>query len=240
MPNGTTRFGIGYYVDDASGNITEWMNTSSDGISWSNTNLNQVSATSFTLHAFDGDYAGMAATQDGGFWPTPDRGDRHHPVRSHRAVVTMKTIASCVALVALALLVLGACSINVESDEHAARAFCNSGYGLVRPGSKFAGGVPGYFQTPEVMSARPPKSDTCAATLPKTRPAVSAPAHPFRARCTAGQAASTATRGRLRGRFCKPNEICAMHNTADCKATCCDMATDPDCGVPLKKCFVES
>jgi hypothetical protein len=57
-------------VDDASGNITEWMNTSSDGISWSNTNLNQVSATSFTLHAFDGDYAGMAATQDGGFWPT--------------------------------------------------------------------------------------------------------------------------------------------------------------------------
>jgi hypothetical protein len=34
---------------------------------------------------------------------------------------------------------------------------------------------------------------------------------------------------------CKADEICALHNTADCNYTCCSLADDPDCGVPSKK-----
>jgi hypothetical protein len=150
----------------------------------------------------------------------------------------MKTIASCVALVALALLVLGACSINVESDEHAARAFCNSGYGLVRPGSKFAVGVPGYCTGSDVCATSEVRYLCCD---PSKDPACGiSTSAPLSSTVYCGPAGLDRYTGTPPGPVCKPNEICAMHNTADCKATCCDMATDPDCGVPLKKCFQES
>ncbi|HVY45840.1 MAG TPA: hypothetical protein VHB21_08175 [Minicystis sp.] len=37
------------------------------------------------------------------------------------------------------------------------------------------------------------------------------------------------------GVICGPGETCAEHGTSDCRHVCCDLKTDPDCGVPLKQ-----
>jgi hypothetical protein len=39
---------------------------------------------------------------------------------------------------------------------------------------------------------------------------------------------------------CKADEICALHDTADCNYTCCSLADDPDCGISKDgKCGLE-
>lgn len=45
------------------------MNVSTDGTTWSSTSPFQISATSFTLGGFNGDYTGMAPTSTSHFWP---------------------------------------------------------------------------------------------------------------------------------------------------------------------------
>jgi hypothetical protein len=66
----TDGFGIAYYISDSSGNVSEWMNESATGSAWNSTTPFQVSAATFFLDLFNGDYAGMAATSTSHFWPT--------------------------------------------------------------------------------------------------------------------------------------------------------------------------